>query len=284
MPELPEVETVRRTLEPHVLRRRIDSVRIRRSDVIDGPASPRDLLAGDSVASLLRRGKQLALVGAGGRVLLVQLGMTGSFVASTDEPNEVDPHIHVVWRLNDPKRPLWLRFRDPRRFGGLRTFPNLTALEQHWLELGPDALTIGVDQLASALGDSRRAVKAALLDQNALAGVGNIYADEALFLAGIRPTRRCDRLTGPEWARLANAIRAVLAASIARGGSTLRDFRSADDQAGAYQQDRLVYDRAGHPCARCARSLLSTRIAGRATVYCPTCQSARNRSSALIHQ
>ena len=285
MPELPEVETVRRTLEARILGARVERALVRRRDVIEGPASARALLEGDEIASLRRRGKQLALVGSSGRVALVHLGMTGSMVVTDAEPLADDPHVHAVWKLRTPKgASVWMRFRDPRRFGGLWTLNTLAALEKRWAVLGRDGLEVTGSDLRGALGQSKRAVKAALLDQEAVAGVGNIYADEALFLAGINPLRKCRGLKPAEWDRLAAAIRGVLLASIERGGSTLRDFVDGEGRGGGYQARRLVYGRKGEPCLACGGRLLGRVVGGRATVYCPACQPSRGGGGSVIHR
>lgn len=285
MPELPEVETVRRTLESRILGARVDRAAVRRRDVIEGPATARALLEGDEVASLRRRGKQLAILGSSGRVALVHLGMTGSLVASDAEPPADDPHVHAVWKLRTTSgAAVWMRFRDPRRFGGLWTLRSPGALEQRWKDLGPDGLDVTGPDLLGALGPSKRPVKAALLDQRAVAGVGNIYADEALFLAGIHPARRCRTLKADEWARLSDALRGVLLASIQQGGTTFRDFVDGEGRGGGYQARRLVYGRGGEPCLACSGRLRSVTIGGRTTVYCPTCQPSRRSSKPVIHR
>lgn len=269
MPELPEVERVRQTLLPHLLHQTIRRAELRRRDICNRGygASPAQLLQGDRIASIERRGKQLALLGARGSVLCIHLGMTGRL---TWRPRTADlntqPHLHALWHFDE----VCLTFQDPRRFGRLWTLPNSASLERSWSGLGPDALTITPAHLATF---STRAIKALLLDQHTIAGVGNIYADEALFLAGIRPTRRANRLKEHDLHRLSAALRAVLSEAIAAGGSTLRDYRNANGEPGANQERLAVYGRAGLPCTRCARPLRAIRLAQRATVYCPRCQS-----------
>ena len=281
MPELPEVETVRRTLEARILGSRVERALVRRRDIIEGPASARALLEGDEIAALRRRGKQLAIVGSSGRVALVHLGMTGSMVVSDCEPAGDEPHVHAVWRLRAPGKGLsWMRFRDPRRFGGLWTLSGVPALDKRWARLGRDGLEVTGPDLSAALGASKRPIKAGLLDQEAVAGVGNIYADEALFLAGVNPLRKCRTLKDAEWGQLSDAIRGVLLASIQRGGTTLRDFVDGEGRGGGYQARRLVYGRKGEPCLSCGGRLVSRAVGGRTTVYCPTCQPSRGRARA----
>jgi formamidopyrimidine-DNA glycosylase len=316
MPELPEVECLRRSLEPHLLGRTVTYAALLRRNICEvfseprrRRATPADLLEGHTILQLQRRGKQLAIISKSGAVLCVHLGMTGQLlfqspcaprspsalaegVAESSRPGaaygpgnprnqaansqtaERKSHIHALWHLSDSHGPIGqLFFRDPRRFGGLWTFPSLAALLEHrWCDLGPDALTVTADQLAFALSNSRRAIKAAMLDQSVLAGVGNIYADEALFIAGIRPRRLASALKPAHIDTLAKAIRETLERSIQTGGSTLRDYRDANGQAGSSQLTHAVYGRAGEPCIRCGRTLASAQVAQRTTVWCPGCQ------------
>ncbi len=286
MPELPEVERLRCTLLPHLVGHCFERVRVRRASVIDGPRTPRALLVGGTgalIAGIARRGKQMALVAQDGRVLVIHLGMTGQVLcrpvtnpdraASAEGPLPAgagnDPHVHVAWTTEIGTRVV---FRDPRRFGGLWPLTGPAALDRRWATLGPDALTIAPEALAAGLAGSRRAIKAALLDQTVLAGVGNIYADEACFVAGIRPSRKALRLKGDEIARLAGAIRTVLASAVAAGGSTLRDYRNADGEAGTFASQHAVYGRGGEPCLRCGRRLREATVAQRTTVWCGGCQ------------
>lgn len=276
MPELPEVESTRRSLLP-LLGGRVIAVDLRRADVVEGPRGPDALLAGSSILALHRRGKQLAIEGARG-VVLVHLGMTGQLefsAADTHGRPTHDRHTHAVWSLELATPPgssgvLW--FRDPRRFGGLWTFASMRDVHARWAALGPDALTISGEELAHAVKGSRRAIKAALLDQGVLAGVGNIYADEALFRTGIRPDKLAARITREQSERLAAAIREVLGESIQSGGSTLRDYRDAAGKAGSFQSRHRVYGRGGEACAVCGTRLTQTTIAQRTTVYCRRCQ------------
>ncbi len=248
--------------------------RLLRDDICttsDGrPAGPRDLLAGARIVDLDRRGKRLAIVADDGRALVVHLGMSGQLrlVAPGEIPTD-RTHIHARWDVDDGST---MYFRDPRRFGGLWTFPTPTALAAHFADLGPDALHARWNNLAGAAAHSRRAIKAVLLDQRVLAGVGNIYADEALFRARIRPTRRASGLKTAEWGRLAAAVRQTLAGAIRAGGSTLRDYRDAAGNSGRAQQRHAVYGRAGKPCLVCKGRLKSVTLAQRTTVFCTNCQ------------
>lgn len=245
-----------------------------------------ELLHDAVIVALHRQGKQLAIEAADGRVLVVQLGMSGQLLLQGERyPVAPGEHRHIEWRiLGDARagagsgrssrgRTVGLVFRDPRRFGGVHAAPNMAALRVGaWRGLGPDALAISAAALGQAIGTGDRAIKAALLDQRFIAGVGNIYADEALFRAGIRPSAPARRIVGVRAVALASAIRAVLRAGVVHGGSTLRDHRMANGERGKAQDSHAVYGRGGQPCTRCATPLRAMRLAGRATVFCAACQ------------
>lgn len=281
MPELPEVECVRRTLAALLRCRRVEGARLARRDIAHGVRGPRDLLVGSEGLRIDRHGKQLALVGASGRALCVHLGMSGQLLwtppgrrlARTD-------HVHAVWRLRTGDAPGGrLVFRDPRRFGGIWAYPSSAALlEARWSRLGPDALTISAEELRRRLGSTRRPLKSALLDQRVLAGVGNIYADEALHRAGISPLREGGALSPGEASRLAQAIVSVLRQAIDGGGSTLRDYLNGVGEAGEHQRRHRVYGRRGQLCLRCRTRLASDLIAQRMSVWCPRCQPSENHA------
>lgn len=296
MPELPEVESIRRSLAPKIVGRRILDVVLHRRDVVVAPGDPfggfsrqrgaaslevhprrvrrADLLLGATVTAVRRHGKQLAILAqpndsSDPLAIGIQLGMSGQlFHRAAGERVPQTSHVHIVWTLEGGR----LVFRDPRRFGGVRIFPSPAALAAHWATLGPDGLTVTGEQLAAGVHRSARAIKAALLDQQTIAGVGNIYADEALFAAAIRPDRPCRALRPEQIEALARAIREVLAAAVGAGGSTLRDYVDADGQPGTYQLAHAVYGRAGRPCPRCGAPLRSAQIAQRTSVWCPRCQ------------
>lgn len=278
MPELPEVETVVRTLRPRVVGRAVERVRLIRGDVVRGDRSAAGLLSGARLESIERHGKQLALVGSRGgerRVLVVHLGMSGQLVYAPDASACASlTHVHAMWTLRndggDRAGVLW--FRDPRRFGGLWAVPSEGALRERWGLLGPDGLGVTGTELRERAAGSRRAVKGALLDQRVVAGVGNIYADEALFRAGVRPRRVCARLTGEEWETLAASIRGVLDRAIEMRGSTLRDYVSGTGEPGRAQLAHEVYGRAGEPCVACGGVLRGGVVAQRTTVWCGACQ------------
>lgn len=294
MPELPEVETLRSGLEPALLGRRVTRAALYRRDIFITPADPQggfsrarsapkpapytpaDLLQGATITALHRRGKQLAILSTSRRILLIHLGMSGQLrlVPSVGGARVLDPeslpsHTHAAWTLDSGDT---LLFRDPRRFGGLWSLASQGALDSRWAALGPDAATLSPEALAAAAASSARPIKALLLDQSAVAGVGNIYADEALFLARISPRRLASRLKPDQLDLLASAIRETLAAAIRARGSTVRDYQDATGSPGRAQLAHQVYGHARQPCPRCGSPLRGTRLAQRATVYCPRCQ------------
>ncbi|MFO0785247.1 MAG: bifunctional DNA-formamidopyrimidine glycosylase/DNA-(apurinic or apyrimidinic site) lyase [Phycisphaerales bacterium] len=283
MPELPELEHTRLSLLP-IRNKTISSVSIRRADVCEAfsdsgsplPISPAHLLQNARITSLIRRGKQIALIAADGRTLCIQLGMSGRVLlrpATKTKPQDLPAHTHILWHLADNSSFL---FTDPRRFGGLSAYPSQNSLlSLRWSKLGPDALTIRPADLAAACADSHRAIKALLLDQSALAGVGNIYADESLFAARIHPHTLAHKLTPRQLEALANSIRTILARAIQSGGSTLRNYTNAAGTKGQAQLTHAVYARSGQPCTICHRPLKSSRLAQRSTTFCPHCQPLR---------
>lgn len=284
MPELPEVECLRRSLEPGLLGRTVVRVTVRRREVIVAPGDPCGgfsrhrgektparldhtlMLRGGRIESLTRHGKQLAIIDHRNHAVIVQLGMTGGLALSADVRHP--PHTHVVWRLDNDTR---LRFIDARRFGLVRAAPE--GPPPLWADLGPDALSIRTGTLHAGLSGSHRAIKAALLDQRVLAGVGNIYADEALHRAGIHPARPACGLSRRAAGVLAGHIRRIFRGAIERGGSTIRDYRDGEGRRGAYQHRHRVYGRGGQPCVCCGGTLTQCTIAQRTTVYCPNCQA-----------
>lgn len=305
MPELPEVENVCRSLAPRVVGRTVTRVLVVRHDVITGDPTDAALLVGARVAEIARRGKQFALLAHGhAPALLFHLGMTGSLrhfapathaiadalahrlrpdVSGGETPMDAK-HRHVLWLLDDQSV---LVFRDPRRFGGVWTFPSRDALDQRWSTLGPDALHVTPAQLHRALQRTSRAIKSALLDQELIAGLGNIYVDEVLFGVGIHPLTPADAIDRATTNRLATRIRAVLTRAIDAGGSTLRDYVNGDGDAGGFQLSHRVYGRAGERCLRtrkgkrCPGVIQSFPLLGRTTAFCPQCQPLGEISSSI---
>ena len=290
MPELPEVECVRLSLQRLVLGRSIASVRVSRPEVITGPADDAALLVGAKVSKVVRHGKQLAIIGSGGGCVSVHLGMSGQLCVM--EPGQAGatvnqrragglssfasvktpPHTHVLWRLDGGPA---IRFTDPRRFGGLWTFANEDELiARRWSTLGPDALRITPGQLHKGLSKTRRGLKATLLDQHVVAGLGNIYVDELLYNARLHPLLPARELDRALTLGLVRRLKTLLNSAIARGGSSLRDYVDANNRPGSQQARHRVYGRAGQRCKRrgCAGIIHSDQVTGRTTAYCPNCQ------------
>jgi len=271
MPELPEVETVRRGVEAFARGHRVDHVRVARTDVVRGDLATMVPLV---ITGALRHGKQLALLTNAGPLACIHLGMSGSLcIHAADEA--VAPHVHVVWELSGGKE---LRFRDPRRFGGVFGFADPDRLHTaRWSRLGPDATLIGVAELHRRLGATRRALKPALLDQGVVAGLGNIYVDELLHAARLHPMTPACGLTRTDVRRMVARMRSLLQAAIDAGGSSLRDHVGADGAAGGFQTHHRVYGRGGLPCRRCRATLSVAPVAQRTTVWCPACQLVDER-------
>lgn len=241
------------------------------------------LLVGRRIERLERHGKQLAIVAErGGPVLIVHLGMTGQlrYVARGESAARED-HIHVRWVFGDEAQGASLLFRDPRRFGRITPAASMAdLLAQEWSRLGPDALRVRAADLAASLSRTTRNIKAALLDQEIIAGIGNIYADETLHRARLHPLTPAHSLTRPQVRSLSAAIRTVLSRAVRAGGTTLRDYVDGNGQAGNHRANLLVYDRAGRPCAACGQPLIASVVAQRTTTFCHQCQP---RAPSTIH-
>lgn len=274
MPELPEVETIRSRLAPGLRGRTLAAVEIRdpRLTRPDPPELVAASLEGESIADVRRRGKYLVVAFASGRHLLVHLRMTGNVLHPARAEHEDDPHARAVVALDDGSR---LVYRDVRRFG------TWDLLEPGELEGYFAARRLGVEPLGRAftaaglrraLAGRRAPVKAALLDQRAAAGIGNIYADEALWYARINPLSPAGGLDPEQVGALREGVRQALRLGIRRQGATLRDYRGADGERGRMQDEFRVYGREGEPCERCGTPIAKTRVAGRGTWYCPVCQ------------
>jgi formamidopyrimidine-DNA glycosylase len=271
MPELPEVETTRRGVAPHVVGRRICALRVYdRRLRWPVPAGLAKRIAGRTVDALDRRSKYL-LFRLGTGTLLVHFGMTGSLRVYTGTPPPRRPHDHFDVELDSGAT---LRYHDPRRFGAMLWLA--PPADQHPLlaSLGPEPFDAAFDAGYLYRQTRRRttAIKLALMDNGLVVGVGNIYANESLFRAGIRPTTPARRLSKPTLARLVDAVRATLSDAIARGGSTLRDYVDGNGQPGDFQTTLYVYGREGESCRVCGTSIRAVRQGGRATTFCPRCQ------------
>jgi formamidopyrimidine-DNA glycosylase len=274
VPELPEVETIRARLAPRLTGRRLERVEIvdPRLTRPDPPEAIAAALEGEQIRHVGRRGKYLVVEFESGRHLLIHLRMTGNVEHPARGGFDADPHRRAVVRLDDGSD---VAFRDVRRFG------TWTLLEPGELadylaarRLGGEPLdrAFTTAALSRALAGRRAPIKAALLDQRAAAGIGNIYADEALWRARIHPLRAAGSLAPEEIARLRKSIRAALEMGIARQGATLRDYRDPDGARGRMQDEFRVYGRAGETCPRCGTPIEKTRAGGRGTWFCPSCQ------------
>jgi formamidopyrimidine-DNA glycosylase len=272
MPELPEVQTVVNSLRPTLLGRRIVTVGLARTDIvepaeIDLPA----LIAGRSIRDIHRRGKRIVFTLDKQNRFYIHLGMSGRLTVGP-EAEAVAPHTHLQMRLDDGSV---LRFSDARRFGGV-----------WWLgfdadddgTMGPEPLDLRPADLAPRLARTKRAIKSALLDQSLIAGLGNIYVDESLFAAGIHPLTRADRLSPQQSMKLARAIKATLRRALNHRGSTLRDYRDANGEAGNFQKLHRVYGRESDPCRKCKTPITRIVVGGRSTHFCAACQPRGNRA------
>lgn len=276
MPELPEVETTRRGIAPHLVGRRVASLQVH-----DGRLRwpvPTDLpsrLLGQRIARVDRRGKYLLMVVDSGQVMW-HLGMSGSLrLATPATPRKT--HDHLVLRLTESDgRPadVELRFHDPRRFGCCLWLDGDPLQHPLLRDLGPEPLSadFGDDHLFRISRGKTAPVKSFLMDSHVVVGVGNIYANEALFRVGIHPLREAGRISAARYKVLTEVIREILAQAITRGGTTLRDFVNGNGEPGYFQQELDVYGRAGQPCTRCRRALTEVRLSARSTVYCGHCQ------------
>lgn len=290
MPELPEVEVTRRRIAPLLVGRTVARVRTTRPSYffLTPPRTLARRLAGRRVTALERHGKYLLLSLDDGSRVMLHLGMTGQLfgagassvrllkatgrgVLAPDQQPAFTPdeHTHLCLAFDDggPE----VLFRDARKFGKVLYLPAGRS-DPRLDKLGPDALGVDGALLFDAARTRRVPVKTLLLDQSVLAGVGNIYADEALFLAGVRPTRRANRVPRASYDRIASAIRSVLFRSIDTGGSSISDYVQPDGSDGAYQDERRVYAREGEPCLACGAAIRRVVIGQRSSCFCPACQ------------
>jgi formamidopyrimidine-DNA glycosylase len=274
MPELPEVETIVRDIRPALLGRRLDRVSLSHEDVLRGVTRRRLVrgLSGATVHDVFRRAKH-AVLDLGAKRLVVQPGMTGSLVVHP-RPLVGDDRQYAVLRaqLDDGRE---LVYRDVRRLGTLLLL-DARGWDRYDRAIGPEPLDADFtpERLGQALGRSRQAVKKVIMDQKHLAGVGNIYANEALYASGIDPSKPARKLTREDHRRLHAEIRRILQAAIRSNGTTVRDYRTGTGEEGNFQLDLLVYGREGEPCRRCGTRLTGTHtIDARITVFCHRCQS-----------
>ncbi|MGD7654618.1 MAG: bifunctional DNA-formamidopyrimidine glycosylase/DNA-(apurinic or apyrimidinic site) lyase [Verrucomicrobiales bacterium] len=271
MPELPEVETTRRGIKPHVLGKRVTEVIVRRRDLRQPIPESISEIENHRVTSLARRSKYLLLGIDDGSTVLIHLGMSGSLRVA-NPAGDWRKHDHLAITLANGKQ---LRFHDPRRFGLTLHFRHDPASHPLLAHLGPEPLSddFTAARLHAACQSRGSAIKIVIMDAKVVVGVGNIYASEALFRAGIRPRTAAKRLTKPRAAKLTAAIKQVLTDSIEQGGTTLRDFLHSDGQLGYFKQQLFVYGRAGEPCRVCQTPVKHAVLGQRATYWCPTCQT-----------
>lgn len=271
MPELPEVEITLRGIRPHLHHQCVANVIIRTADLRwpIPPALPK-LLPGETIRGVQRRAKYLLIAFDHG-MLILHLGMSGSLrILPQGTPPQKHDHFDLL--LDDGQL---LRLRDPRRFGAVLWHEGDIGEHPLLASLGPEPLgtAFDADYLYRATRSRNTAIKLALMDNHLVVGVGNIYANESLFRAGIRPQRVARKLTRPLCASLVQNVRAVLRAAIRQGGSTLRDFVHSDGSSGYFQQHYFVYGRTGEPCRRCGTPIKRIVLGQRASFYCPHCQS-----------
>ena len=275
MPELPEVETVVRGLQTVLPGRRISNVRFGKTDFMEDPAALERNLPGCRISGVRRYGKFLVLdLDSSGResprpALLIHLGMTGRLIACPPEAS-VEPHTHVFFALDDRSE---LRYTDIRRFGKMRFLP-LGVNGSILGKLGLDPLEASEREFLARLRGRRARIKALLLDQRVLRGMGNIYTDESLWRARIHPKRLAANLREGELLRLHRAVRAVLTEAIRLGGSSISDFVNSGGFPGEFQLRHRVYQRQGEKCFRCGASIRREIVAGRGSFFCPRCQPA----------
>ena len=269
MPELPEVETVARGVHDRVQGQRVERVWTSGMPQTFKSAETEivEVLTGARIERVERVGKTVVMTveraaGAGSAQFLIHLGMTGRLLVSAPAV-ELPKHTHAVLSLSGGNE---LRFVDARRFG------RLSVMTEVYGGPGVEPLTVGDEEFAALFHGRRTPIKAALLNQSLLHGVGNIYADESLFRAGIRPGRQAGRLTRAELARLREVLAGVLRQAIRLGGSSVSDYVDADGVRGFFQLEHKVYGRAGRECADCGRGLKKIVVGGRTTIYCPGCQ------------
>jgi formamidopyrimidine-DNA glycosylase len=272
VPELPEVETVVRDLRPLLVGRSFTRIEVGKKPLRRRwSRSWEKQLLSQRVEAVGRRGKWI-VIDIADACLLVHLGMTGQFTVVCDEPRAT--HTHLVFTLDNQSE---LRFRDVRRFGSVSLFSSRDALDAFFMDsrLGPEPFDIDPAYWLSALSATKRCLKAVLLDQTVVAGVGNIYADESLFEAKLHPAIPAHRVTRKHATSLRSAVALVLQRAIDRRGSSIRDYVGGDGQSGRFQHEFRVYSRTGEPCSRCRTAIRKITLAGRSTHFCPKCQKNR---------
>lgn len=273
MPELPEVEVLRRSLEQRLAHRRITRVEVR-SPALREPLDPREfrrLAEGRAVVDLRRRAKYLLIDLEGSSTVVIHLGMSGRLTLASPAV-EPAPHEHLAFHLDSGER---LRLVDPRRFGVAFALPSgELGTDSHFVHLGVEPMgpELTLEYLRRAARGRKAGIKSFLMDGRVVVGVGNIYACESLWQAQVHPRRSVARISPPTWARIVEAVRSVLRAAIDQGGTTLADFTDGEGNAGYFQVSLAVYGREAKPCPRCERPIRRFIQTGRSTFYCPGCQ------------
>ena len=270
MPELPEVETTRRGIAPHILGKKVSGVVVReRSLRWPVPSRLPSFLKDSTVQAVNRRAKYL-LVETDTGTLMIHLGMSGSLrIVGADQALRKHDHVDIAFAGGSI-----LRYHDPRRFGSMHWITGDVASHPLLCDLGPEPLAgeFSSDYLVALSRKRKAPVKTFIMDSHVVVGVGNIYANEALFLAGIRPAKEAGKISAEKYALLVDAIKEILAQAIEVGGTTLRDFLGSDGEPGYFKQSLAVYGRGGEPCITCGTPLKEIRLGQRSTVYCGRCQ------------
>jgi formamidopyrimidine-DNA glycosylase len=275
MPELPEVETIARTLAPGIVGRVIAGIELIHRPLVRTGRKRLETMGGRRVLGVRRRGKMLIIECEGGRTLVFHLKMTGQFLLAAAS-DERDKHTRLVIRFADGGNEL--RFSDVRKFGFLLCLEgDPESVSSELAGLGPEPLEIALPEFAGVLAGRRGRIKSLLLDQARIAGIGNIYADEMLFDARIHPQTPADRLDKQSIGRLFESMRKILAEAIASSGSTIQNYRDAEGRAGSFQESHKVYDRTGEPCVVCGTPIRMARVGGRSSRFCPKCQRKKTR-------
>ncbi len=271
MPELPEAETIARQLHAGLTGAIVAGVRVERADILHGDPRPlATIIRRRRVEAVTRRAKRVQMQLDGSIQLVFRLGMSGRLTLSPSS-SDVEPHTHLVITFKGTNHEL--RFRDPRRFGGVWCLTGHDDGAGRTMgEVGPEPLTLKPAAFAAILKDRRRPIKSLLLDQSLIAGLGNIYCDEALFAAGIHPLVAAGDIGPPDARRLLRCVKSTLTRAINAKGSTLMDYRAPDGGNGSFQNSHKVYGRIGEPCRRCRTPIERLTIAGRTTHVCPVCQ------------
>ncbi len=272
MPEMPEVEQVRKTLAPHITGKKITAVEVRLPRLIKYPSADEFAakLTGRTITEVGRKGKYLVLHTDIGSKLIVHLRMTGALMAQSSDQQE-PAYAKIKFTLTD-NTTMW--FTDIRTFGTLYLVTNGDYYIEGYETLGPEPLSSGFTPayLQPLAAGSRRAIKSFILDQTVIAGLGNIYADECLALAGINPMRTAGSLSAEEIDKLCQAVNTVIAQGIKNRGTTFRDYKDGEGKSGENQKYLMVYGRGGKPCKSCGRPLATAKVGGRGTTYCEFCQ------------